>query len=449
MLVCAVVAAVLLTTWGSAQDHKQTAGATDRVEELNSLHGELDSVNRDLRGLQELYSQNPKLAEAKRAASKARAAVDTIAAELRQTDGEAEAVTEEYRAQQLRVGELGRKRTVIRARIERMPEMLAARRARDKARAEAQALERAAIEKYEALYRSKLQNSPEWTHVDDEITELQRQEYSLRYRVRGLERRAAQAPEVIDAANALALAERIYADRLREAVAATVKGKVALVVTDELSAQRRKLEQHLELLRRKLAEGPQLAKLRKTMSQCRQRRTETDTACRRLVESKLRANGEALELRALMHGVHSGLRNEMEKRLEEIQKAIGKQADVVAADKARSEAGRAHESAFNAYETKLRAVVATHPDAAAPNAMLQEMRDAMYRVKEFQEAVQSTNRQVIAAYDAKEQAEQELKRAREGVAEKARQIVANDPEGASLLKRRSELEERIRRLEGK
>jgi len=325
--------------------------------------------------------------------------------------------------------------------------MVEARKARDKARSEADAQERAALAKYEALYRTRLENNPEWVQIEDEIAGLQRQEYSLRHRVRELTRRATQAPEVIAATDALAQAERACQERLREAVAATVEGKVALGVMEALTERRRGLERQLRLVSDTIAKGSQTAELRGTMEQCRQRRTDTDQAYRKLVNGKLRRNDEAVEIKALLHQVHTGLRGRLEKRLAEIQEAIGEKPDVAAAYKARSEASRAYEEAYAAYDTQLRTLVAAHPDAAATSAVLQEYRDATHKVREIQTTAQSADPQVISAYEAHKLAEKALSDARKAVREKAERIVANDSEGAALLRRQQVLENRLRKLE--
>jgi len=447
--ICMIGIVALCGSLAHAQEPSPITNATGRIETLNELHGKLDAVMRQLNNLHDLYGQNPKIAEVKRAAYKARAAADAAVAELRRADAEAEAAVEEYDTLQESMDKLERQRSVIRARIERTPDMVEARRVRDKARAEADALERAALAEYEALYRAKLTNNTEWARIDAELYKLQRREYALRHRAKELDRRATQAPEVLAAASALARAERARDERLREAVCVTVEGKVALGVMEKLERHRRELERQLGNVRKRVAEGPQLAELRETMAQCKQRRYDGDAAYRRLVARKLNGIEEAVELRALLHGVHSGLRDRLEARLAEIQKTVEKDPDVVAASKARTEAGRAYETAYTAYEKKLTTAMAAHPDAAALNAVLQEFRDATYKVRELQTTAQRDNPRVMAACEAQKQAAQALKQTREAVREKAEQIVANDPEGAALLKQQGELESAIRELEGK
>jgi len=440
-------AVALLPAWLSAQDMRPAADETDRLEKLNRLYGELDSIERQLRGLHDIYSQDPEVGRLKRDAAKAREAAQAAVEERRRADAKAAAAAEEYRTIKESIARLERKRNVIRARIEREPDMVEARRVRDKVRAEADAMEKAALAEYEALYRAKLQENAAWANHDAEIDKLQRREYALRHRTESLTRRVIQAPEAIEAENALALAESTYSDRLREAVAGTVEGKVALSVMEELERHRRGLERQLRTVSDRVAEEPGMTELGEAVAACRKRREETDLAYRRLADGKLRSNREAVELRAVLHGVHSGLRDRLEARLGEIQEAVGEEADVVAAYKARSEAGRAYEEARSAYDHKLRDLVVAHPDAAAPGAVLQELRDATYKVRELQQEALRSNQQVMEAYEAKKQAGQALTETRKAVSEKARQIVERDPEGARLLQRKTDLENALRKLE--
>jgi hypothetical protein len=438
----------LLPAWASAQGAAPLSeNVTNRIDALNALYGELDAVTRELDDLHDLYRQDPGVAKLKRAAARARKAADAAVAELRRADDEADTAVEEYNALQTRVGWLERKRSVIRARVERMPDMQEARQARDKAREEAEALERAAMAEYESLYRAKLTNNVEWVRVEAEIDSLRRKDYALRNRAKELDRRAMQAPEVIAAANALARARRTCDNRLREAVSATVGGRVALGVMEELEQHRRELERQLGIVRDSAAEDPQVADLREVMMQCRKRRYAADSAYRVLVERELDGNEEAAGLKVLILGARTGLRDRLEERLNGIRESVEKQPDVIAAGKARREAIRAYEAAYVAYEKKFTAMVAAHPDAAVPGAVLRELRDATHKVRGLQAVAQRDNPRVKAANEASGQAEQALKRAGEAVRERARQIVARDPEGAALSKRRNEIEKAIRELD--
>ena len=132
-----------------------------------------------------------------------------------------------------------------------------------------------------------------------------------------------------------------------------------------------------------------------------------------------------------------------------MQKNIMEDADVAAAIKARGAASRAYEKARDTHEQKLRALAAAHPDAAAPSAVLEELRHASYKVRELQTKAQRSDQQVMQTYQAREKAEKTLTETRKAVSDKAKQTVARDPEGVALLKRKGEIENTIRKMEAK